>query len=203
MLEFLIQFLKELGIWGLLISNALEASSLPFPGGMMTLTYGYLLNASVIEMVGFAFLTSIIYTIFSFIPYGIGLKVKDKVEKKLKKKKVERVQRWFRKCGSWSIAITRPLGVGNYVSYVSGMSKVKAWVFAVLTFVGIFPWTIAMLWIGKNGNIKSVQAIFGSIQKYVFLILIVAVIGFIGYHYYQKKCKIEHKKQVINTDQTS
>ncbi|WP_347552527.1 VTT domain-containing protein [Pseudalkalibacillus hwajinpoensis] len=202
MLEFLISFLKELGIWGLFISNAIEASLLPFPGGMMTLTYGYLLNPSFLEMVGFAFLTSVIYTLFSFIPYGIGLKVKDKVEKKLKKKKVERVQKWFRKCGSWSIAITRPLGVGNYVSYVSGMSKVKPWIFGSLTFIGIFPWTIAMLWIGRNGNIKSVQAIFGSIQKYVFLFIAVAIIGYIGYRYYRKRCKINSERQVVHTDQT-
>ncbi|WP_064093617.1 DedA family protein [Rossellomorea aquimaris] len=187
MFEVVIKLIKELGMWGLFAGNAIEASSLPFPGALVTLTYGYLLDPSWSKLIILAVSSSLIYTVFSYIPYGIGYKLKDKLKEKTSSKKIAKGQKWFRKCGLWSIAITRPLGIGNYVSYVAGISKVNMWKFGALTFIGIFPVTFAMLVVGKNGNLKSVQSLMSNIQTYLIVGLGVILVGYLVYKYVYKK----------------
>ncbi|UII58077.1 VTT domain-containing protein (plasmid) [Cytobacillus spongiae] len=178
MFEFVISLIKDLGMWGLFAGNAIEASSLPFPGALVTLTYGYLLDPTWMELIVLATTSSLVYTVFSYIPYGIGHKLKDKIKEKTSSKKMEKGQKWFRKCGLWSIAITRPLGIGNYISYVAGISKVNKWKFGGLTFMGIFPITFTMLIVGKNGNLKNVQTLMNDIQTYVIVGVAVLAAGF-------------------------
>ncbi|MCA1053612.1 VTT domain-containing protein [Rossellomorea aquimaris] len=186
MLDFIINVIKELGMWGLFAGNALEASSLPFPGALITLTYGYLLEPTWGKLITLAIISSLIYTIFSYIPYMIGYKLKHAIKDKTSEKstkKVEKAQKWFRKYGVWSIALSRPLGIGNYVSYVSGISKVNKIKFGMLTLTGIFPVTFIMLIIGKNGHLKSVQAIMSSVQNYLFGGGAILLITFIAYKF--------------------
>ncbi|MGP4080769.1 DedA family protein [Pseudalkalibacillus sp. R45] len=187
MFDFVVQLIKDFGVWGLLASLALEASSIPFPGGLVTLTFGYFLNLSLAEVFSYSMLASGVYTVFSFIPYGIGYKLEDKLKEKTNARKIERAQRWFQKCGIWSIAFTRPIGLGNYISYVAGVSKVNRWKFAILTLIGILPWTVTMLWLGSTGNLKSVTGFLDEFQMYVFIALGFAVSGFIVYRYYKRK----------------
>jgi membrane protein DedA with SNARE-associated domain len=186
MFDFVINLIKELGMWGLFAGNAIEASSLPFPGALVTLTYGYLLDPSWTKLIILAFTSSLVYTVFSYIPYGIGYKIKDKIKEKTSSKKMAKGQKWFRKCGLWSIAITRPLGIGNYISYVAGISKVNKWKFGGLTFIGIFPITLTMLIVGKNGNLKYVQSLMSNIQTYLLIGGAILLIGFLSYKYFFK-----------------
>ncbi|XXM71229.1 DedA family protein [Lysinibacillus sphaericus] len=201
MLEFIINVIKELGMWGLFAGNAIEASSLPFPGVLVTLTYGYLLDPSWGKLISLAVFSSLIYTLFSYIPYGIGFKIKHTIKEKTNSKntrKVEKAQKWFRKYGLWSIALSRPLGIGNYISYVSGISKVNKMKFGVLTFIGIFPVTFIMLIVGKNGNLESVQALMSKVQNYIFIGGAVLLIIYIVYKFFYAARKKQHKDSTNN-----
>jgi membrane protein DedA with SNARE-associated domain len=186
MLEFIINIIKEMGMWGLFAGNAIEASSLPFPGVLVTLTYGYLLDPSWGKLITLAVFSSVIYTVFSYIPYVIGFKIKHTIKDKVNAKntrKVEKAQKWFRKYGVWSIALSRPLGIGNYISYASGISKVNKFKFGVLTFIGIFPVTFIMLIVGKNGHLESIQALMSSVQNYILIGGAVLLILYIVYKF--------------------
>lgn len=183
MFEFVIDLIKDYGVWGLLASLALEASSVPFPGGLVTLTFGYFLDPSLPKLFTYALLASVVYTLFSFIPYGIGHKLEDKLKEKTNTKKIEKAQRWFKKFGSWSIAFTRPIGLGNYVSYIAGVSRVNVWKFALLTFVGIFPWTMTMLWLGSTGNLKSMKGFMDEMQIYGVVALGLAALIYFFYRH--------------------
>ncbi len=189
MLDFIINLLREFGIWGLMAGLAVEASSLPFPGSLITLAYGYLLDISILQLIWIALLGSLVYTGFSFIPYWIGYKLEHIMKKKLTKKKktFEKTQRWFNKCGLWSIAIARPLGIGNYISYFSGLSKVKVLPFAGLTFLGIFPLNLTMLWLGQIGNLNSISAFMSDMQTYIFIAIGIAIVIFLFYRFVYKK----------------
>ncbi|WP_430788670.1 DedA family protein [Virgibacillus flavescens] len=187
MLEVVIDVIKEYGIWGLLASLAIEASSLPFPGGLVTLVFGYILQLSFIEIVLYGLLASIVYTVFSIIPYIIGYKLEDKLKEKTSRKKIEKSERWFKKFGIWSIAFSRPLGIGNYISYVSGVFKVNIWTFLSLTLLGILPWTVGILWLGSVGNLKSVKSLMEEFQFYALIVVAVAAIIFVFYKLRKKK----------------
>ncbi|NQD67856.1 hypothetical protein HP456_18270, partial [Bacillus haikouensis] len=107
--------------------------------------------------------------------------------------KLEKAQRWFRKYGIWSIALSRPLGIGNYISYASGLSKVNKIKFGSLTFIGIFPVTFIMLIFGKNGHLESVQSLISSVQNYIFIGGALLLIIFIGYKFLNTTRKRKNK----------
>ncbi|ASN07102.1 DedA family protein [Virgibacillus necropolis] len=192
MLEVVVDVIKEYGIWGLLASLAIEASSLPFPGGLVTLVFGFILNLTIVEVILYGLLASGVYTGFSLIPYYIGYKLEDKLKEKTSRKKIEKAQSWFKKFGVWSIAFARPLGLGNYISYVAGVSKINKWTFLSLTLLGILPWTVGVLWLGSVGNLKTVKSFMEEFQLYGIIAL---VVGIIIYIIYRKNKKQRSKAQ--------
>ncbi|MFC4025338.1 DedA family protein [Oceanobacillus longus] len=189
MVDTIIDFISGLGIWGLFASVAIEASSVPFPGGFITLFFGYLLNLSFVKLVLIGLLASLVYTIFSLIPFTIGYKMEEKLKEKTNRKNIEKAQKAFKRFGKWSVAISRPLGIGNYISYVAGISKMNIWNFIILTIIGIAPWMVGMLWLGSIGNIESVKNLIGEIQLYGVLIVALAIIGFV---IYRKKIRTQN-----------
>ena len=120
MLQFALDFLEKCGVLGLFAATALEASSLPFPGALFMLIYGYIMNVSSWKLVLLSAANSVVYTIFTLVPYGIGHKLEKYSKKRFDEKKIAKAQNWFKKYGEWSIALSRPLSIGNYISYISG-----------------------------------------------------------------------------------
>ncbi|MEL7565662.1 MAG: VTT domain-containing protein [Dehalobacterium sp.] len=138
----LLETIQGFSSLGLYFSMVLEGSSLPFPGMVAVLAIGNILSPNLIEAFWLALGMSLAYSLASFVPYLIGIKFQSTVHKKFE---LTKVQSWFRKYGEWSICFSRPFGVGNYISYVAGMSNVNPWRYGILTFIGIFPWAYTML----------------------------------------------------------
>ena len=180
MVQSLLNMLDGLGVTGLFIVMAIEGSSFPFPGIFLVVTYGYLLQPTLPELVGLGFVMSVVYSAFSYIPYAIGFRVETALPKRFKQKLVK-AQNVFRHYGLWSVALTRPLGVGNYISYVAGMCKVKGWQYGGLTFLGVFPWAIAMLWLGRvfKGNVEAISRFLQDYQWYLYAVLMTAALAYI------------------------
>lgn len=189
MIQSLLNALDGWGTPGLLIVMAIEGSSFPFPGVFLVVTYGYVLNLTFSKLVGLAFVMSLVYSAASYIPYGIGYQLESKIPWRFKRK-LNRAQDVFRKYGLWSVALTRPFGVGNYISYVAGMCKVSAWQYGCLTLVGVFPWACAMLWMGNvfKGNVYAVGQFFHDYQWYLYaLAAIAALVAVSGRYVWQSR----------------
>lgn len=147
--ETIVAFLKQIGLIGLLVVMFLEGSSVPFPGVVVVLSYGYALRPSLSELVIIGIVMSIVYSLASFIPYSLAYKSEDAIRKKFGKR-LAKAQDWFMRYGLWSVSLTRPFSVGNYISYVAGMSKVPKVKYFLYTFIGILPWSIVMLFVGNE-----------------------------------------------------
>lgn len=157
MVAHILNMIESLGSMGLFLCMFLEGCSLPFPGIIVILTLGYLLHPGVKEIFWLSFGMAAVYSIASYIPYAIGRKLEISTRGKLSKKLIK-AQYWFRRYGEFSVCITRPFALGNYISYAAGMSRVKPWRYGLLTFLGIFPWAFGVLLLGKLYH--------GSLQKY-------------------------------------
>jgi len=188
MTQYVINIINDLGIFGLFTSMAFEGSSVPFPGIIIVLTYGYLLHPSIPEIMLIAFGMSITYSIASFIPYAIGWKLEEKIKKRYQTK-MEKAQQIFKKYGEWSVALTRPFGIGNYISYVAGMSRIKPLKYGLLTLIGIFPWSFTMLLLGRmyKGNTNAVMSLLGTYKWYIYAGLALIVIGYFILAIYRKR----------------
>ncbi|MCJ7840079.1 VTT domain-containing protein [Lederbergia sp. NSJ-179] len=192
MIQQFLEWLQTIGLPGLFFVMFLEGSSLPFPGLIIVLSYGYILAPGYGSTVFIAIGMSFSYTIASLIPYFLGKKVEVHFPKKFKKG-LDKSTAFFKRYGIWSIALSRPFGVGNYISYVAGMSKVHLFKYIVLTFLGIYPWSYIMILLGDyfKGNYQAFQQYFQSYSVYVYLVLGIGItiIGLITYK------KVTHRKK--------
>ncbi|SHE77283.1 membrane protein DedA, SNARE-associated domain [Seinonella peptonophila] len=190
-----LDFLELCGIYGLFIATAIEASSLPFPGALFVLVYGYLMHYEGWQLVLLGAANGIVYTVFTLIPYGIGYRLEKFSKKKFDADKIEKAQRWFRKYGEWSIALSRPLSIGNYISYMSGISKIKPWRFLLFTFLGTFPWNTLLLFLGHSGSLSSIQHVLDFMTKFGYVIMSLVVVGLaVWYFIYRNKQKQRSEK---------
>ncbi|GAA0607526.1 hypothetical protein GCM10009001_26060 [Virgibacillus siamensis] len=83
----------------------------------------------------------------------------------------------------------RVLGIGNYISYAAGMSKVKPVRFGILTYVGILPWMYVMLLLGQAGNLDTITSLLSSTQKYIIAGIILLIVAYIIYRFMKKRNK--------------
>ena len=110
------------------------------------------MDVSTWQLVAISALNSLVYVVFSLIPYYIGKYLGNLTQKKFDEKKVKKAQEWFQKYGEWSITLSRPTGFGNYISYISGISDISIWRFGLLSYLGVFPWNTLLLFIGNYGE---------------------------------------------------
>lgn len=80
----------EMWRMGAFAATAIEASSLPFPGATFVLIYGYLMDVSTWQLVAISALNSLVYVVFSLIPYYIGKYLGNLTQKKFDEKKVKK-----------------------------------------------------------------------------------------------------------------
>ncbi|SFJ10535.1 DedA family protein [Thermoflavimicrobium dichotomicum] len=188
MLQYLLDFIKEYGIIALFVATAIEASALPFPGAWVVLIFGLMYPASPWQLVLIGAANGVIFSIFSMIPYLIGKKLEKFTKKKFDPEKIEKTQQWFRKYGEWSIIFSRPLSIGNYISFISGMCNVNFWRYLLFTYMGVFPWNVILLFVGHSGNIDRIHHFLGSLQ-HVGIILVIVLVATVGVWVFVKRSK--------------
>jgi membrane protein DedA with SNARE-associated domain len=193
MMQYLLDVLSAMGIIGLMISMAIEGSSVPFPGILIILTYGYLLEPSLPEMSGLALGMSVSYGAASLIPYEIGRRLGGMISKRFSRK-AEKALWWIDRYGAYSIALLRPFAAGNYISYAAGMSRIKPLKYLMLTLLGIYPWCFIMLFLGKTykGSIGAVMGVMKPFKAYIYAsIALLIICGIIVYKLLNSRVKIK------------
>jgi membrane protein DedA with SNARE-associated domain len=191
MLDFAFTFLERCGIWGLFGATAIEASSIPFPGALFVLLYGFIMQVSAWKLVLIGLVNSLIFSVFTLIPYAVGYQLESFSSKKMgDTKKIKKAQEWFRKYGEWSITLSRPLSVGNYVSYIAGLSKIRPIRFFLFTLMGSFPWNTALLFIGRSSSVEGIQKFLKTMGKFGTItasVVIFAALVWVIIWWYRKK----------------
>lgn len=169
----------ELGKFGLFGAMFIEGSSLPFPGVVVVFAYGYMLHSGLYYTSKVAIGMSIMYCIASLIPYFLGSRL-DGLFLNKPNKGLYKAKALFNRYGFWTVAILRPFGLGNYISYVAGMSNMKLVHYLFLTFLGIYPWSVGILSLGKyfNGNYEAFKSFYykNSVLMYGAWVLILITI---------------------------
>lgn len=164
----------------------LEGSSLPFPGVFVVLSFGYILSPGYLEIAVIAVGMSVFYSIASLIPFFLAAKLQGHLPKRINKGLVKG-QAYFKRYGIWSIAISRPFGIGNYISYVAGLSKVNPFKYFLLTLIGIYPWSYGMMFLGDyfNGSYEAIKQFFREQSIYGYAAAFIVIL--IGLFYIVRK----------------
>lgn len=204
MTESILSLIKEWGILGVLFSLFIEGSALPFIGSFIMVTVGFILDLTWFERVWISLAGSFLYAIGSWIPYFIGYKFGKSVEDRLsetKREKLTKAKKSFSKNGVWSVAISSPLHLGNFVPFLAGMSHMKLRTYTLLTMVGIAPSTLLFLSIGHfyPGDFRTVMNTINDYQLLLFILFGFITLSYMGIKFfgYRKQKKLM-KRNVLS-----
>lgn len=196
-IEQIMNFLVGLGFWGLFLGVFIEAVSLPFPGALFILIYGYILKPDLIEILFYGTAVSIFYVLISYIPYWLSIKYETSIRKKLSRKKQGQFDRWNNKYGDWTIALGRVLGMG-YIAYLGGFCGIRPVRYGLLSFIGILPVSFAMFYLGSIGNLQALKESFQNVQWAINGVLLTTVISYVLFKLLRKKALFAKTKQKDN-----
>lgn len=186
MMESILTLIEDWGKWGVLISLFIEGSALPFIGSFIMVTVGFILDLTWFEMVWISIAGSLLYALGSWIPFFIGYKFGKSVENRLsytKREKLAKAKDAFTKNGVWSVAISSPLHLGNFVPFLAGMSHMNLRTYTLFTMIGIAPSTFLFLSIGRfyTGDINTVINTINDYQLLLFILFGVITSIYMGF----------------------
>jgi membrane protein DedA with SNARE-associated domain len=139
----------------------LEGLTVPCPSMFIVFVAGAILVDSLPEYLLLVAMSSTAYTLASLIPYYLGTSIQIKFF--VKEKYWSMLERLFTLHGDKIVCYSRPLWIGNMVSYFAGLNRMKRRRFLFYTFLGIFPWHVLVMLTGRffgsniDTGIKLVQ----------------------------------------------
>lgn len=194
-INFLVQFIGQVGYLGIFIGMFLESTAFPLPSELIVIPAG--ISASQGEMNLFLIIFvgtvgNVAGAVFSYyLAAFAGRVVLFRIGKYLfvKPETIIKVEEYFKNHGSISVFIGRLLpGIRHFISLPAGIAKMDMKLFFFYTTVGSLIWTtvLAMLGyeIGENREL---------IKQYIHSIILACVLfcGVLvtGYYFYMKRKK--------------
>lgn len=206
LITFLQSFYGNVGWLGVIVMMAIESLMIPLPSEIIMPLAGWLLVANKGDGWGQILLAGVFGAlgclIGSAIAYGIGraggrpLVLKYGKYVLINPEHLESAENWLSRWGGWAAFISRMLPVvRTFISLPMGVVRSPFIPFALLTFTGSFIWCTALAWLGfvlgpKYQQVRNST----SWLDYVFIVLIIGLIGWFVYH------RLRQRKQPTSTE---
>jgi len=97
-------------------------------------------------------------------------------------KELDTADRWFRKYGEIAVFASRLIPVvRTFISLPAGIARMNVWRFAMLSFVGSFPWSLALAWAGYllGDHWEDLTEWFRPVSIPIALAVLVAAVYFV------------------------
>lgn len=188
---FVMVTIKSMGYSGVALLMAIESANIPLPSEVIMPFSGFLVADGYFNLwlVGLAGAVGcVIGSVFSYwLGYKGGRPFVEKYGKYLfiSKKDLKRADYWFGKYGDWAVLISRLLPiVRTFISFPAGMTKVNFKRFVVYTFVGSFPWTLGLAYVGQRmgENWENLRKTFHGLDAVIGVVIIVGLVLYIWRH---------------------
>lgn len=206
-LEMIKSGVESGGYMAVLIMMAIESANIPLPSEAIMPTAGMLVHEGKMD-IHLASLAGAVGCLVGSIPsYFLGLwggrPFLNKYGKflLLKKKDLERADKWVDKYGDWFFLLCRMLPVvRTFISFPAGVLKAHFVMFCAFTFIGSLIWCYFLTYVGIvfGQNMAAFKDVW---HKFDIAIVLVCVLGF-GYYLYHhlKPEKDDNSKPDDNDD---
>jgi membrane protein DedA with SNARE-associated domain len=173
----------NIGYAGLFILMAMENSALPIPSEVVLPLAGYLVFLGKMNF-GLALVDATLAGLAgSLFAYYLGLKLGRPVVYGLlgragvSPKRLDDGERWVDSKGAWSILIGRFIpGVRSVISIPAGLLRMELKPFVILTAVGSFVWSAALIYVGFSAG-QLWQSALGSVSAFADQAALVIIAG--------------------------
>ena len=209
MQDLIIGIMNEYGYIGICLLILIENVFPPIPSEVI-LTFGGFMTTQTSMTIWKVILVSTIGSVLgAIVLYLIGRLInKDVIEKwldgkvgkilRFKREDVEKANSWFEKKGKYTVLFCRCIPiVRSLISVPAGMSKMAFIPFIMLTTLGSAVWNTVLVVLGNlaGNSWEKISHIIDKFSDVILIILVVAVVGFLIYHFTKKDNKNEDKKR--------
>jgi len=100
-------------------------------------------------------------------------------------REIDLADRWFSRYGEITVFASRLLPVvRTFISLPAGIARMNIWRFSILSFLGAYPWSLALAWIGYllGENWEDIS----SYMRPVSIPIAIAVVLLAGYFVYRR-----------------
>jgi len=161
--DLLLDFVKfvydAIGWPGVVVMMAIESACIPLPSEIIMPLAGWFLvedrGRGVEWLLLAAFCGALGNLIGSLAAYAVGawggrpLLLRFGRYVLISREEIDRAEHWFARYGDRAVFISRVLPVvRTFISLPAGVARMNVWRFSVLSFVGSFPWSLALAWGG-------------------------------------------------------
>ncbi len=97
-------------------------------------------------------------------------------------REVEWADRWFQRYGEVTVFATRLMPVvRTFISLPAGIARMNVWRFTIFTFIGAFPWSIALAWAGYllGEHWEDLVPYFRPVSVPIVIVVVVAAAYFL------------------------
>ncbi len=201
--EFVISIMNQLGYFGIFFLIFIENIFPPIPSEVVLLFGGFMTTYSKLNLFGMIIFSTLGSTVGAIVLYYIGkILNKERLKKivsgkigkvlRLKASDIEKADKWFDTKGNKTVFFCRFIPVvRSLISIPAGMSEMIMSKFLLYTITGSLIWNTVLLFIGSKvgENWKKIEQIMNQYSHIILIILIIAFIGFVIYHFSKKKKK--------------
>ena len=155
--NFAVDVVGDLGLWGIFILMAPESACIPIPSEATMLFAGFNVSEGRYGLWAAVLVASFANLVGSWVAYAVGYYGRtDILEKHGKKlhigpKQLAWADRWFEKYGDAAVFFSRMLPIiRTFISLPAGVARMPIIRFSVLTFLGAVPWNLMLVLIGRE-----------------------------------------------------
>lgn len=186
LLNWLVEFVHDLGYFGIFFMTFIESTFVPIPAEVTMLPAGYLVQQGKLNF-WLVFLSSVVGTVGgAYFNYWIakryGRDLFDRYGKYLMvtPKKMEKLERFFEQHGAISTFIGRLIpGLRHYISFPAGLARMKRMPFLLYTALGGGIWMMILLIVGyKIGENQALAKVYLPWIKVGLFAVLAAVVAY-------------------------
>ena len=201
--EFVISIMNQFGYFGIFFLIFIENIFPPIPSEVVLLFGGFMTTYSKLNLFGMVIFSTLGSTVGAIVLYYVGkILNKERLKKivsgkigkilRLKASDIEKADKWFDTKGNKTVFFCRFIPVvRSLISIPAGMSEMIMSKFLLYTITGSLIWNTVLLFVGSKvgENWKKIEQMMNQYSHIILIILIIAFIGFVIYHFSRKKKK--------------
>lgn len=183
--------ISALDYFGVALLMAIESACIPLPSEIIMPFSGYLVSTGRFNLYLVATAGALGCNIGSTLAYLIGAYGGRRLVEQLgpyvllDRKRLDRADRFFERYGWLAVLVARLLPiVRTFISLPAGIAHMRFWTFQICTFVGSWPWCLALAYVGLVfGREWDKNPAFASAMRYldygVLALIVLAVAWYV------------------------
>jgi membrane protein DedA with SNARE-associated domain len=188
---YIVAVISKAGYGGILLLMAIESACIPLPSEVIMPFSGYLVHTGRFNLFWVATVGALGCNLGSFVAYYVGYYGgRPLVERYgsyilLSHKELDWADHFFARYGDRTVFISRLLPVvRTFIALPAGIARMPQWRFHVYTFVGSWPWCLALAYIGMRLGEKwdtdpRLKIWFHRFDTVIALILVTGIVWFV------------------------